>query len=373
MRTFNSAYDPSEVVSAIPDGGTDAAVLTVPDASFLFHADFKRTGSDLTLIGSDGHRLVVPDYFKHEKLPDLASPDGAILAARVVELLAGPLAPGQYAQATAPAAPAAQAIGKIEKVSGSATIVRNGVAVIVNAGDVIYKGDVLQTGSNSILSVSFSDGTALNLSANTRMVLNEFVYDASSTSNSGLLSLVQGGFAFIAGHVAHTGGLNFDTPVATMGIRGTAGGASCASVAACQFFASVNLDGSISIYQLVPHAGSTVPLRVEIGTLVQVSSTAPATFLPATDLDPAINSLMNQLKQDYPQIIQNLFVPQSPTRPHPIRIPTEEPIPRPVLSRRNRPLSAAVSPLRSICRVALCRTCQLRILRRRTRRPPRPS
>jgi hypothetical protein len=149
------------------------------------------------------------------------------------------------------------------------------------------------------------------------MVLNEFVYDANSTSNSGLLSLVQGGFAFIAGQVAHTGGLDFDTPVATMGIRGTAGGSVCASVTSCQYFASPNVDGSISIWQLTPHAGSTVPLRVEIGTLVQISSTAPATFAPASDLDPAINSLMNQLKQDYPQIIQNLFVPQSPTPPSP--------------------------------------------------------
>jgi len=316
MRTFSSAHDQGDVVTAIPNNGSDAAVLTVPDASFLFHADFKRVGPDLILTGSDGHRLVAPSYFKNEQLPDLASADGAHLAARVVELLVGPQAPGQYAQATTPI-PAAQAIGKVEKVSGSATIMRNGAAVTVNAGDAIYKGDVLQTGSNAILSVSFSDGTALNLSANTQMVMNEFVYDANSTSNSGLLSLVQGGFVFIAGQVAHTGGLNFDTPVAAMGIRGTAGGATCVTAATCHFFASINLDGSISIYQLLPYSGSTIPLRVEIGTLVQVSSTAPATFLPATDLDPAINSLMNQLKQDYPQIIQNLFVPQSPIPPSP--------------------------------------------------------
>jgi len=30
---------------------------------FYFHADFKRTGSDLTLTGDDGHRVVIPGYF----------------------------------------------------------------------------------------------------------------------------------------------------------------------------------------------------------------------------------------------------------------------------------------------------------------------
>jgi Ca2+-binding RTX toxin-like protein len=322
MYSASTADSLSEVAPSVPHSeGPYAAAVTVPDGEFLFQAEFKRSGPDLALTGPDGQRLLIPDYFKQEHLPDLASPDGARLSASVVELLAGPLAPGQYAQATAPV-PAAQAIGKVEKVSGSATVLRNGVTVNLNAGDVVYKSDVLQTGSNSVMSVSFSDGTALNLSANTRMVLNEFNYDANSTSNSGLMSLVQGGFAFIAGQVAHTGGLNFDTPVATMGIRGTAGGAACSTATTCQFFAARNVDGSISVYQLIPHAGTTTPLRVEIGTLVQISATAAPVFQPASDLNPAINNLMIQLTQDYPQIIQNLFVPATPAPPTP---PTPDP------------------------------------------------
>jgi hypothetical protein len=55
------------------------------------------------------------------------------------------------------------------------------------------------------------------------MALNEFSYDANSTSNVALISLVQGTFSFVAGKVAHTGDMKIDTPVATMGIRGTTG------------------------------------------------------------------------------------------------------------------------------------------------------
>ena len=37
------------------------------------------------------------------------------------------------------------------------------------------------------------------------MALNDYVYDPNGTSNDALFNLVQGGFAFVAGKVAHTG------------------------------------------------------------------------------------------------------------------------------------------------------------------------
>ena len=54
-----------------------------------------------------------------------------------------------------------------------------------------------------------------------RMILNEFVYDPNGKSNSSLLSLTKGTFTFVAGNIADTGNMKIDTPVATMGVRGT--------------------------------------------------------------------------------------------------------------------------------------------------------
>jgi len=67
----------------------------------------------------------------------------------------------------------------------------------------------------------FTDGTAFDLSPNARMVMNEFIYDPNSKSNSSLLSLTKGTFTFVAGKVAKSGDMKVNTPVATMGIRGT--------------------------------------------------------------------------------------------------------------------------------------------------------
>jgi hypothetical protein len=47
------------------------------------------------------------------------------------------------------------------------------------------------------------------------------VYDPNSTSNASLFNLTKGTFTFVAGKVAKTGDMKVDTPVATMGIRGT--------------------------------------------------------------------------------------------------------------------------------------------------------
>src|SRR6478752_2500118 len=90
--TFDS-IDLTSSASSVSIDGHDAASVTIPDAHFLFHADFKRTGSDLTLTGEDGHRVVVPGYFTHEHLPTLLSPEGAALTGDVIEHLVGSRAP----------------------------------------------------------------------------------------------------------------------------------------------------------------------------------------------------------------------------------------------------------------------------------------
>ncbi len=100
--------------------------------------------------------------------------------------------------------------------------IRNGVSIILNNGDNVEKGDVVQSGSDSTLGITFIDGTVFGLSSNARMVLNEMVYDPNGSNNSSLISLVAGTISFVAGETAKHGDMKVDTPVATMGIRGTA-------------------------------------------------------------------------------------------------------------------------------------------------------
>jgi len=206
-----------ESFTAKAHGHVPEGAFVVPDANLIFHGEFKRAGIDLVL-SHDGREFVVQDYFKGDKRAAIASPDGAHLTGEIVNALTGHV---QVAQAGGAAA-AAQVIGHVTKLAGSATAVRNGVSIILNNGDNVEKGDVVSTGAESTLGITFIDGTVFGLSSNARMVLNEMVYDPNGSSNSSLLSLVAGTITFVAGETAKHGDMKIDTPVATMGIRGTA-------------------------------------------------------------------------------------------------------------------------------------------------------
>jgi FecR protein len=122
-------------------------------------------------------------------------------------------------------------IGKVLKVTGSVFLEHKG-AVLVQAslpgngqakvGDAVFEGDVVKTGADSTANLAFADGTSFNISQNAQMELNEFVYSPKGKSNSTVYNLTKGAFTFIAGEVAHTGSMKVETPLATMGIRGTA-------------------------------------------------------------------------------------------------------------------------------------------------------
>ena len=201
-------------VEAVSHHG-NAETVTIPDAHLLFSGEFERSGTDL-IVSDREHRVTVTDYFRGEKRPILVSPEGAPLDPKVIEALSGHTA---FAQAGT--APAAKLIGHVVTMTGSASIVRNGVTIAVNNGDNVYQNDVVQTGSGSTLGLVLDDGTTFNLTANARLMLNDLVYDASSTSNSALFTLVQGAASFVAGQVAKTGDMKVATPVASIGIRGT--------------------------------------------------------------------------------------------------------------------------------------------------------
>src|SRR5262244_1514146 len=132
------------------------------------------------------------------------------------------------------AAPPPPVIGTIQTTTGVVTVVdASGVVAQVQVGDPVYRHDTIETGADGAVGITFTDGTAFNLSNNARMVLNQFVCDG--TSNSALFSLSKGAFTFIAGKIAKTGGLRIDTPFAR--IRGAAqdGGIGILTLAALAF------------------------------------------------------------------------------------------------------------------------------------------
>lgn len=201
-------------------GMQDAGVVTVPDTAHLFTAEFVRDGGDLVLQKDGAPDIRITGYFRQSETPDLQSPEGAVLRGHLVERLAGTEAPGQYAQAGT--AQNSDPIGQVEAIVGGAYVQRtDGTRVDLELGVKVFQNDVVVTGASAKVSITFADGTIFSLASGSRMVLDELVYEQGGTENSGTFSLIEGSFVFIAGEVAKTGGIDVNTPTATMGIRGT--------------------------------------------------------------------------------------------------------------------------------------------------------
>jgi hypothetical protein len=116
-------------------------------------------------------------------------------------------------------------VGQVATLQGSATVTRakTTAAIALQINDPIFKSDTLQTGANAALGVTFDDETTFSLSANTRIVVDEFVYQDGGNGNAALFTVARGTAAFVASKVASTGDMKIATPIATMGIRGTTG------------------------------------------------------------------------------------------------------------------------------------------------------
>jgi hypothetical protein len=261
----------------------DASVV-FPDKDVLFTADFKRSGTDLLLTRQETTAVIL-DYFRGDRRLSITTPEGASLTGETVEALAGSDLQGQYAQLSG-AATVRAPIGRVEKVAGTATVLRNGISVNLQVGDMVAKGDVVQTGSGSSLAIKFNDGTVFSLSASARLVLNDMVYAADSSSNSALFTLVQGLIGFVAGRIAKTGDLKVDTPVATMAIRGTAVQAEVAALSgATRFSLLTEPDGTVGSFLLLDKSN---PSRV----ITSISDARISTLLtPVVGSEPRITQI----------------------------------------------------------------------------------
>ena len=208
---------PDHVVEA---SGSDSLIL--PEGMPLSDCEMVQVGDNLTLTAPDGTVTVVEGYFGTENPPQLVSPGGGQMEGDMVSQLAGPLAPGQVADA-GPAV-GAQPIGTVESSSGTVMATRaDGTQVELQAGDPVFQGDILETSGDGSIGVVLADEATFSMAENGRMVLDEMVYDPGTQEGSINLEIVQGVFTFVSGQVAKTDpdAMTLTTPVATIGIRGT--------------------------------------------------------------------------------------------------------------------------------------------------------
>ena len=114
-------------------------------------------------------------------------------------------------------------IGNVATVTGKASVIRNDQTTPLKVKDDIYLNDIVQTGANSALGITFIDATTFNLKASTKITIDNYVYEDGGKNNAAIFDVAKGTAAFVAASVAKTGDMKITTPTATLGIRGTTG------------------------------------------------------------------------------------------------------------------------------------------------------
>jgi hypothetical protein len=114
-------------------------------------------------------------------------------------------------------------VATIEKVSGVATVVRQGRTISAKIGLEVYENDTLRTGRNGSIGVVFNDDTLLSLGPESILVIDEFVFAPRQGKFSIAIRTLKGTVAYISGLISKLApeSAHIETPTSSIGIRGT--------------------------------------------------------------------------------------------------------------------------------------------------------
>jgi hypothetical protein len=118
---------------------------------------------------------------------------------------------------------ASQKIATVQKVSGTATVVRQGQTISATVGLEIWESDTLRTGPNGSMGVVFNDDTLLSLGPGSVLVVDKFLFAPRQGKFSIVLRMIKGTAVYLSGLISRLApeSAYFETPTASIGIRGT--------------------------------------------------------------------------------------------------------------------------------------------------------
>jgi len=114
-------------------------------------------------------------------------------------------------------------IGQIKNVAGQVSLVRNNVQQPAKTGDLLEQADVLTTGPNGSVGITFIDNTRFSAGSNSRIELKQFRFNPTTQEGDFVTEVQQGTLAIISGQIAKRSpdAMKVRTPTTILGVRGT--------------------------------------------------------------------------------------------------------------------------------------------------------
>jgi hypothetical protein len=116
-----------------------------------------------------------------------------------------------------------KAIAQIKKVTGQATVLRSDERRPAMVGDMLFVKDVIETGSDGGIGITFIDNTVFSAGPSSQIALDQFQFDSNDFRGAMLADMRRGTLAVVSGDIARStpGAMKVRTPTAILGVRGT--------------------------------------------------------------------------------------------------------------------------------------------------------
>lgn len=116
-------------------------------------------------------------------------------------------------------------IGTVSELQGTAAELKRGSKTqVLGAKSSVESNDTIITKSATSAGITFADNTRVKVSENSRLVLDDFVYDPKNSDAGRLgMKVALGTVRYASGQIAktHRQGVDIRTPTATVAVRGT--------------------------------------------------------------------------------------------------------------------------------------------------------
>ena len=117
----------------------------------------------------------------------------------------------------------AEAIGQIKTLTGAVFITRAQVTSPAQAGDLLENADVLMTGADGSVGITFIDNSRFSIGPNSHLILEKFDFNPTTREGEFLTTIERGTLAIVSGHIARHApdAMKVKTLTTILGVRGT--------------------------------------------------------------------------------------------------------------------------------------------------------
>ena len=114
-------------------------------------------------------------------------------------------------------------IGQIKTLKGDVYIIQDNTKSQAEPGDVLRQADIVETGDNGSVGITFIDNSRFAAGPNTRIELSQFRFNPTTHDGEFVANVSSGTLAVISGDIAKQTpeAMKIKTPTTILGFRGT--------------------------------------------------------------------------------------------------------------------------------------------------------